>query len=169
MMKKTALILTILLFIFTFALTACDGGGGNGSSQEPGTVIGETDGSVTFVDQAGREVTVPKDIDSIALSYRVAIRPIISLGEGDKIKGCGKTEDFLFVLQPSLKKAVDVGKGVADLEALAKLEPDIYFHKANDPDTLDSVQELGIPSVGISFENTEEMISALNVIGTALG
>ena len=168
MMKKTALLIA-LIFIFAISLPACDNTGSGTSSEEPGTVIEETDDNITLVDQAGREVTVPKDIDSIALSYRVVIRPIISLGEGDKIKGCGKTEEFLFDVQPSLKKAVDVGKGVADLEALADLEPDIYFHKANDLDTLDSVQELGIPAVGVSFENTEEMITALKVIGTALG
>ena len=164
--KLTALILALFMLFF---LTGCDGNGQNGSGEKPGTITAETDDSITIVDQAQREVTVPKKIDSIATSYRVIIRPIISLGAGDKIKGCGKTEDFLFTLQPSMKKAVDVGKGVADREALAELEPDVYFNKANDTETLDNVEKLGIPAIGLSFEDTEEMITALDILGKVLG
>lgn len=159
----------ILVFLIAFMLPGCSGTGSGDSSEKPGTVVAENDDSITIVDQAQREVTVPKKINSIALSYRVVIRPIISLGEGGKIKGCGKTEDFLFELQPSLKKAVDVGKGVADLEALAELEPDVFFNKGNDPETLDSVEKLGIPAIGLSFEDTEEMITALDILGKVLG
>ena len=169
--KRITLKLTVILIILTmiFILPGCSEDSGGGSSEKPGTIVSETDDTLTIVDQARREVTVPKKIDSIALSYRVVIRPIISLGEGGKIRGCGKTEDFLFKLQPSLKKAVDVGKGVADLEALAELEPDVFFNKANDPETLDSVEKLGIPAIGLSFEDTEEMITALDILGKVLG
>ena len=163
--KLTAIILTICLIL---TMAGCSGANQSSSDKAPGNVIEKIDESLTIVDQAGREVTVPRKAENVALSYRVVIRPIISLGAGERIKGCGKTEDFLFKLQPSLKKAVDVGKGVADLEALADLAPDVFFNKANDPETLDSVEKLGIPAVGLSFEDTEQMITALDIIGKVL-
>ena len=98
------------------------------SAEPAGTILEETETDLTIVDQAGRIVTVPKEYDSVALCYRVVIRFLLSLDQGEKIKGIGKTEDFLEVLEPGLAECVDVGKGVADIEALAELKPDIFFH-----------------------------------------
>lgn len=141
----------------------------SGQIQDAGKIVSQDDESITVIDQAGREVEAPKGVQSIAISYRVVARFVITLGDGDKIKGIGKTEEFLYELAPSLKDAVDVGKGVPDLEALAELAPDIYFHKATDIDGLDRVKDLGIPAVGLSFENPEEMKTALTIMGAVLG
>ena len=171
--KKTAvrfLAAGIVLLILLLGISACSGtNSGTQAVGQPGKIIEENNDVVTIVDQAGRTVTVPKEINSIAISYRVVARFVITLGEGEKIKGIGKTEDFLFEIAPALKDAVDVGKGVPDLEAIAELKPDIYFHKATDRDGLDRVEELGIPAVGLSFENPEEMKTALGIMGAVLG
>lgn len=167
MIKK--IIVLIICIALTVSLAGCGDSDTSKNDKKPGTIIEETDTNITIVDQANREVTVPKKIDSIALCYRVVIRFILSLDEGDKITGCGKKEDFLLELQPSLKDAKDVGQGVADIEALAELKPDVFFHKASDVDTLDSVEEIGIPAVGLSFETTDDMITALDIMGKVLG
>lgn len=139
-------------------------------SGEPiGTVLSETKDSLTIVDQAGREVTVKKDPQTIALCYRVVIRFLLNLDQGDKIKGIGKTEDFLQDLQPSLRDCMDVGKGVADIEALAELKPEVFFHKASDLDTLQAVEDIGIPAVGIDVETPGQMIQALKIMGKVCG
>ena len=139
-------------------------------SGEPiGTVLSETKGSLTIVDQAGREVTVKKDPQTIALCYRVVIRFLLNLDQGDKIKGIGKNEDFLQDLQPSLRDCMDVGKGVADIEALAELKPEVFFHKASDLDTLQAVEDIGIPAVGIDVETPGQMIQALKIMGKVCG
>lgn len=138
-------------------------------TEPAGTVLSETEDSLTIVDQAGREVQVKKDPRSIALCYRVVIRFLLNLDQGDKITGIGKTEGFLQELQPSLKDCMDVGKGVADIEALAELKPDLFFHKASDRDTLEAVEEIGIPAVGIDVETPEEMITALEIMGKVCG
>lgn len=150
-------------------LSSCGSGESPESSEPPGTIIEESDEKLTVVDQAGRIVTVPKEYDSIALCYRVVIRFLLSLDQGDKIKGIGKTEEFLEVLEPGLKDCVDVGKGVADIEALAELSPDIFFHKSHDTETLEVVEALGIPSVGIDVETPEAMIVALDLLGKVCG
>lgn len=138
-------------------------------AMDAGKIIKDSDESITVIDQAGREVTVSKDIDSIALCYRVIIRFLLNLDQGEKIKGIGKTEKFLYELEPKLKDCVDVGKGVADIEALAELSPDIFFHKASDKKTLEKVESIGIPSIGIKVETPEDMKGAIDLMGKVLG
>lgn len=161
-MKKILCI--ILIITMMTGLVSC-----GSANEEPitnaGEVIEETDDSLIIIDQAGREVVVPKDIDSIALCYRVVIRFLLCLDQGDKIKGIGKNEEFLTMLQPSLTECKDVGKGVADIEALAELNPDIFFHKASDIKTLDAVEKIGIPAVAIDVETPEQMITTIRMMG----
>lgn len=167
-MKKWIRSMLIVCLILT-ALCACQSSDRDTAGKEPGTTIAETDQSITIVDQAGREVTVTKNIKSIALCYRVVIRFLLSLDQGEKIKGIGKTEDFLKEVEPSLKKCVSVGQGVADIEALAELSPDVFFHKARDEKTLDAVERLGIPAVGINVETPEDMRQAIDIMGKICG
>ena len=161
--KIIALLMTVVMFSFLFA--ACGNQGEEQSAKAPGTVISETDDQITIVDQAGREVSVKKGPESIALCYRVVVRFLLSLDQGDHITGIGKSEDFLEMIQPSLKDCTDVGKGVADIEALAELKPDVFFHKAADVETLEAVEKIGIPAVGIEVETPEDMVMALTIMG----
>lgn len=171
--KRTlCIMLSVLMAACAFTLTACGEQSIKAQKENDspaGTILQETEDSLTIVDQAGREVTVGKEIDSIALCYRVVIRFLLSLDQGDKITGIGKTEDFLEELQPSLKECADVGKGVADIEALAELKPDLFFHKASDVETLEAVEEIGIPAVGIEIETPEDMLTALDLMGKVCG
>ncbi|MDD6647567.1 MAG: ABC transporter substrate-binding protein [Firmicutes bacterium] len=171
--KRTlCIMLSVLMAVCAFTLTACGEQSIKAQKENDspaGTILQETEDSLTIVDQAGREVTVGKDIESIALCYRVVIRFLLSLDQGDKITGIGKTEDFLEELQPSLKECADVGKGVADIEALAELKPDLFFHKASDVETLEAVEEIGIPAVGIEIETPEDMLTALDLMGKVCG
>ena len=165
--KITSLILALIMVCL--CLAGCGGSADPVSSEPPGTVVSETDTELTIVDQAGREVTVTKDPQSIALCYRVVVRFLLSLGQGDKIKGIGKSEPFLEEVQPSLADCAQVGQGVADIEALAELKPDVFFHKASDIETLKAVESIGIPAVGIDVETPEEMTAALDIMGKVCG
>ena len=172
---------TALCFAMAVGLTGCsaadgsgaaspeDAGGAAESSEPAGTVLSETEDTLTVVDQAGREVTVKKDPRSIALSYRVVIRFLLNLGQGDKIVGIGKRDPFTEELEPSLKDAADVGKGMADVEALAELDPDLFIHRASDLQTMEAVSKIGIPVVGIEVETPEEMVTALDLLGKVCG
>ncbi|MBQ9060195.1 MAG: ABC transporter substrate-binding protein [Firmicutes bacterium] len=176
-------LILVLLMANSLLLAGCGAGGsgtgtGGGDQAGPavsesgdpaGPVLSETGNELTVIDQAGREVTVKKDPQSIALCYRVVIRFLLSLDQGDKIKGIGKSEPFLEELQPSLADCTDVGKGVADIEALAELKPDLFIHKASDVQTLDAVSQIGIPSVGIEVETPEDMVAALDLLGKVCG
>ena len=150
-------------------LAACGNQTSEINGPDPGTIVAQTDDAITIVDQAGREVEVPKEIDSIALSYRVAIRFLLNLGQGDKIKGIGKSEAFLEELQPSLADCANVGQGVADIEAVAQLDPDVFFHKASDRETLDALEKIGVPAIGIEIETPEDMMTALDLMSKVCG
>ena len=168
--SRTVIIIAIVMaLVMTMGFAGCGSSEETGVDRSAGTVVAETDTELTIVDQAGREVTVTKDPQSIALCYRVVIRFLLSLDQGDKITGIGKSEPFLEKLQPSLADCADVGKGVADIEALAELKPDVFFHKASDVETLDSVEKIGIPAVGIDVETPEDMIAALDIMGKVCG
>lgn len=171
MKKYAAIVLASLLFMTMILSSGCSSSGGNPqeSSNAAGTVISETESELTVVDQAGREVTVSRDPGSIALCYRVVIRFLINLDVGDRITGIGKSEPFLEEIQPSLKDCADVGKGVADIEALAELKPDLFIHKASDRETLEAVQKIGIPAIGIDVETPEDMVTALDLLGKVCG
>ena len=171
--KYAVLVIAALLLLSSSFLTGCSGKAGSGipveTGSKAGTVISETETTMTVIDQAGREVTVVRNPESIALCYRVVIRFLINLGVGDRITGIGKSEPFLEEVQPSLKDCTDVGKGVADIEALAELKPDLFIHKASDTETLEAVQKIGIPAVGISVETPDEMVTALDLLGKVCG
>lgn len=171
-MKKKIQIILLFILCLCLAVVSCACGASENvpeNSSPAGTVLSETKENLTIVDQAGREVTVKKNPESIALCYRVVVRFLLNLEQGDKITGIGKTEDFLEEVQPSLKDCVDVGKGVADIEALAELKPDLFFHKASDVETLEAVEEIGIPAVGIDVETPENMVAAVDLMGKVCG
>ena len=173
--QKRICLLAMLLVLASLCMAGCGTGSGasepaDGMTGTPaGTILAEDDQTMTIVDQAGREVTVKKDPESIALCYRVVIRFLLSLDQGDKITGIGKSEPFLEELQPSLADCADVGKGVADIEALAQLGPDLFIHKASDVKTLEAVEKIGIPAIGIEVETPEDMVVALDLLGKVCG
>lgn len=165
--SRTVKIITLVVaFALAVAcLAGCGADGDTAAKADAGKVINETKNELTIVDQAGREVTVKKNPESIALCYRVVIRFLLSLEQGDKITGIGKCEPFLEEVQPSLRDCADVGQGVADIEALAELKPDLFFHKASDVETLETVENIGIPAIGIDVETPEDMIKTLEIMG----
>lgn len=160
--------ITVLLLIVTMALsafTSCGDSKWTDGKAAPGTIVSETETEICIVDQAGREVTVGKYPNSIALCYRVVVRFLLSLDLGDRITGMGKNEQFFEDIQPSLKDCADVGQGVADIEALAELKPDLFIHKSTDVETLEAVEKIGIPALGINVETPDDMMTALKIIG----
>ena len=167
--KTIAIILTLAMAMTCLCGCGDDGAKQAQSDQPAGTIIEETDDAMIIVDQAGREVTVNRDIDSIALCYRVAIRFLLSLDQGDKITGIGKSEAFLEELQPSLADCTDVGKGVVDIEAMAELAPDLFVHKASDVEGLEAVEKIGIPAIGIEIETPDDMVTCLDLLGKVCG
>lgn len=156
-------LLIILLLCLTLPLVGCNEK--QNETYAPGTVLAETENSIEIVDMAGRVVTVPKNPESYAFVYRVVARFLISLECGDQIVGAGKPEEFLNLISPGLSAVPSIGQGVVDMEALAEVNPNVFFHKAGDIKTMEAVEKLGIPSVGLLFETPDDMLTALKIMG----
>jgi len=156
-------VLFVLLLCLTLSLAGCNER--QSETYTPGTVLSETDTSIKIVDMAGRVVTVPRNSESYAFVYRVVARFLISLDRGQQIVGSGKPEEFLNLVAPGLSEVPSIGQGVVDMEALAEVNPDVFFHKAGDVKTMEAVQKLGIPSVGLLFETPDDMLTALKIMG----
>lgn len=158
-MKRIAVLLTILLMATLF--TGCATKTAEQPAPKPTTI--------TVTDQAGRQVTVPAQVKSVALVWGPSTSFVLALGKGDIITGINYKSDFAVKVAPNLANVGTVGKGQPDLEALAKLKPDVFIHKSTDTKSLDAVQALGIPAVGIYAESPEDLIKATELVGKVLG
>ena len=162
--KVTAVLLMLLLAIM---FTGCS----SSKTNAPVDNQANTQQSSTFTvtDQAGRQVEIPANVDSVAMTWGPAANFVLALGKGNIVTGINYTSDFAAKVAPNLANVGTVGKGKPDMEALAKSKPDVFIHKANDTQTLDAVQKLGIAAVGIYSEDPEDMIIATELVGKVLG
>lgn len=103
-------------------------------------------GEIEVLDQAGRTIHVPRNVDKIISLWPEATRVIIALGCGDKLVGVDsneKRDPVMTQIYPQLKQLPDVGSlrtGV-NIEQVISLKPSVIFADAMMPETADSIQE----------------------------
>ena len=157
--KTLSSLLASLMLVMS--LTGC--GGDRQSTSPPPSA-----GTITIVDMAGREVDIPKNVESVALAWGVITSYIVALGKADKLAAVGYLSDFFKMVHPAFKSVGTVGRGQVDIEAVAQLNPDLFLHRASDITTLNAVQNLGIPAVGVMAETQEDITAMLSLLGKAL-
>lgn len=149
-----ALLLSLCLF-----LSAC--------GTAAGTAAPQADAN-TVIDGAGRALTIPEDIDDYSISsvYAVAVPFIVALGLTDRVAAINVKSNFWKDANEDLSNAGTVGRGVADLEALAKLSPTVLIHRSNDPKTVEAVEgKLGIEVFCITVEDLDDINTTLTDLG----
>ncbi|MBQ9992910.1 MAG: ABC transporter substrate-binding protein [Firmicutes bacterium] len=157
MQKKLALLLIVVLMLpFLFACA-------EEASVPVHKVPGEDEKLV--IDLAGREVIVPKNVETAALIYGPATNFLLALGVADRLVAINATWGFYNLVEPSLERAGTIGRGSLDMEALANYNPDVFIHKASDTRTLEAVEALGIPAVGLWPESIEDIMQTIRVLG----
>lgn len=110
-------------------------------------------------DQIGREVTLPKEIDSVVVG---GILPYystwyVATNSTKEIVGMhpnsynAAENSILAKISPDILRADTsfVKNGEVNIEELMKINPQVYIEHANDEATIDKVTEAGIPVVGI--------------------
>ena len=157
--KKLSPLLAALLF--TLSLAGC----GDRHSTPPVSPAG----TVTVVDMAGRTVEIPENVNSVATLYGIATSYIVALGKADKLVAAPFTSDFFKMLHPVFENLGSVGRGRLDIEALARFKPDLFIGRADDVDTLNSAQELGIPAIGVAAETRDDITALLSLFGKVFG
>ena len=161
--KKT-LSLFLTAFMLVISSTGC-GGSRQSASPSPSA------GTMTIVDMAGREVEIPKHVERVALIYGVTTSYIVALGKADTLAAATSPSEIFKSAHPVFANLGTIGRngGGVDMEALAQLKPDIFFHRASNVSLLNSVQTMGIPAVGVTAENQGDITTLLSLLGRIFG
>ncbi len=143
-----------------FALCAC------GAGTEEKEITGP---SVT--DAAGRQLAIPESSEEISIAsvYGTAVPFIVALQLTDQVSAINCKSNFWKQADPNLKGAGTVGKGVVDLEALAECGATVLVHRANDPETVEAVDKLGIDVLCIQAEDMAGIYDTLKLMGEYFG
>jgi ABC-type Fe3+-hydroxamate transport system substrate-binding protein len=158
-MKKTV----SLFLAFALALSLCACGA---NTDSPAAVSGKT-----VTDGSGAVLAVPDNNTetSIASVYAVSVPFIVALGLSDRVKAINVKSRFWTDSVEALSEAGSVGRGIVDLEALAKLAPVVLIHRSNDPETVEAVTALGIDVLCITAENLDDIKYTLTMMGEYFG
>ena len=151
----------LLALILVMFLAGCGG-------QQPASTP-SSGGTIKVVDMAGREVEIAENVESVAVVYGVVTSYVVALGKADRLAAVGHITDFFRMAHPVFETVGTVGRGKVDMEAIAQLNPDLFIHRASDIKTLDAVQGLGIPSIGIMAETQDDITAMLSLLGKVLG
>ena len=160
-MKK--LVSIFLIFSILLGLFGC--------ARLPAEPAEETvpEGMRAVVDMAGRRVIIPEKIESAAVIYGVTINFLLALGVADRLVALNGTWSVYDQVEPKLALADTVGQGAVDLEKLAKVNPDLFIHRANEPRTIEAIEALGIPVIAIQPETSEQILETLSLLGEVFG
>ena len=131
----------------------------------------ETTYPVTLTDQAGREVTLEAEPETIVSGYYIPSSLLIALGLKDKMVGieakAGKRAIYKLAA-PDLIELPSVGTAKEfDLEGCAALSPDLVILPLKLKDAAASLTELGIPVLLVNPESQELLTEMIELVSTA--
>lgn len=177
--KFTALFLVLMLL---FAITGCSEGNDTPStSPSESEETGEAD-TRTITDMLGREVEIPKTIETVAAISSTA-RMLTYAGCADKIIGiteleikCNPGMPYAYINSDSFAKhtAVAPGGPSSDIydEALATLAPQVIFTHYSEIDEVNTMQaKLNIPVIALAYRGifSDSVYEALTLVGDVMG
>lgn len=129
-----------------------------------------------YVDGVGREVRVPKQINSISALYTVVGHIVIMLDQGELVTSCSKglKRDILILhMVPQIEDIyMPKNSGNINIEELLRSEPDIIFIDAPtywDKTQMETIEKLDIPYYVIDFNSMQEEINIVRDIANILG
>ena len=133
----------------------------------------EGDFPVTVTDQAGREVTIEREPETIVCGYYIATSMLIALDQDEKLAGIENDADKrpVYALSaPHLLKLPGMGNvKLFDLEACATLDPDLVVLPLRQADTAPTLEELGYTVLFVNPESPELLAQSISLLGAATG
>ncbi len=157
------------VFFAALMLVACTACAGNQNGQEE---TAEAD-TITITDHGDNEVTLPAQIDKIAVADILPLPSVLSVffDSADSLVGISPVSmaaaenGLLGELYPEILEA-DTGwiDGTSvNVEELMKLEPDVVFYSAESPDVGDTLRQAGFNAVAVSAAKWDyDCIETLN-------
>ena len=130
-------------------------------------------GEIRLTDQAGREVVLEKQAETLVSSYYVTTYAAIALGVSDRVIGLEKKADTRPIYKmaaPGLLEQEQVGTlKEFNVEAVAALAPDLVLMPVKLKDYADTLSGLGINVLVVNPETQEGLAEMLKLIGRACG
>lgn len=176
MKKWIALLLAAAMLL---SMTACASSGSQTAQTEAAATVAETtlpettegteataaeSATIPVVDSTGREVEVPRDVKRVVAGW--GIKNYIFMNIDDLIVN-EVTDKFCLMLNPGLQSGGSIkSDGKTSAEAIAALEPDLVIMKWNS-DLIDTLQGMGIPTLGLRIEDENDMRHAIEMFGQA--
>ena len=131
----------------------------------------ETSYPVTVTDQAGRQVTIESEPETLVSGYYITTSLLIALGLQDELVGIeakADTRPIYALSAPELLELPSVGTAKEfGLEGCAALAPDLVILPLKLESAADSLAELGIPALLVNPEDQALLNEAVTLIGTA--
>lgn len=158
MKKAVSLLLALTLFL---SLCGCETEMGT-SAVSKGNTITDGSGAVLPIPENNTETT-------ISSVYAVSVPFIVALGLSDRVEAINVKSKFWTDNDKALARAETVGRGVVDLEKLAKLAPDVLIHRSNDSKTVEAVSALHVNVLCITVENLDDIKNTLAMMGKYFG
>ena len=130
-----------------------------------------TEYPVTLTDQAGREVTIESQPETLVSGYYISTSLLIALGLEDNLVGIeakADTRPIYALSAPQLLELPSVGTAKEfDLEGCAALAPDLVILPLKLQDAAESLAELGITALVVNPEDQALLEEAITLIGKA--
>ena len=173
MKKFKKIICAILIAAMVPVFGGCSSSSSSSKANASSSQASSSSDTITITDQAGNEVTLPKDIKRIAVCDILPLPSVLTVffNSGDKIVGMSEPSmtaaknGLLGELYPEILKA-DTGfikDSEVNTEELLKLKPDVVFYGASNPEMGDKLREAGFNAVAISVNKWEyNTIETLN-------
>lgn len=156
----------ILIALLALILTGC------GNNVHTSNDLEATQESKLVTDELNREVEVPDELNRIAMG---SILPyfstwFIATNSTEEIVGIhpnsynAASNSILKDISPSITDAKTnfIQNGEVNIEELMALEPDVYFERADQEDTVNKLEESGVPTVAL--DTTTESMNPLDTL-----
>ncbi len=128
---------------------------------------------VTVTDQAGREVTIESQPESMISGYYIATSTVIALGLEDKVVAVEKkasSRPVYALSDTGFADLPDVGTMKEfNLETALSLNPELVILPMAHKETADTLVSMGIPAICVNPESQELLAESINLIAAATG
>lgn len=144
-------------------LAACDAGGGAPARPDPAPA----DSAVSLVDDAGRQVRLPRPARRVVSLIPSATEILVAVGAGDRL--VGRTD---FDRGPAVDALPSVGGGMnPSIEAIVALRPDLVlgWETKGDQSTRERLEELGVPVFAVEADDTTDVFRTVGSLGRLTG
>lgn len=168
-MKK----LMCFLLSCVLLLSSCSNGTTQPVEKQENSESSNASYPITVTDQAGREVLLTEEPQTIISNYYISTSLLIALDQDDKLVGVENNAELRPIYELSADPILELpGMGTVkefDLERCAAIDPDLVILPAKLKDLCSSLEELDIPVLIVMPESKELLSDCIELLGTACG